>query len=147
MAQCNDDPKTIIVPPAYPSSGGLPPGGTTGQVLTKRSDADGDVVWASGGGGTPVVIDPALSTTSRNPVENRVITNALNGKASQADLTALTTVVNGKADAADLGNYVEKETGKGLSANDYTDADKAKLDALEAYEVVPVSEVELWFAA
>lgn len=31
----------------------------------------------------------------------------------------------------DLSGYVPKETGKGLSANDYTDEDKAKLDSLE----------------
>lgn len=36
-----------------------------------------------------VVIDTTLSTTSENPVQNRVITLALNAKASQANLTAL----------------------------------------------------------
>lgn len=29
----------------------VPPGGTTGQVLTKTSDTDNDVEWAAGGGG------------------------------------------------------------------------------------------------
>ena len=31
----------------------------------------------------------------------------------------------------DLSGYVQKETGKGLSANDYTDAEKAKLAGIE----------------
>lgn len=31
----------------------------------------------------------------------------------------------------DLSNYVQKETGKGLSTNDYTDAEKAKLGGIE----------------
>lgn len=31
------------------ASGGLPAGGTTGQVLTKESDADGDAGWENGG--------------------------------------------------------------------------------------------------
>lgn len=98
-----DTPKPIIIPPPDPVPGsGLPPGGTTGQVLTKKSDADGDVVWASGGGGSPVVIDPTLSTTSRNPVENRAITAALNGKASQASVDTLTTQVANKADKTDV---------------------------------------------
>lgn len=98
-----DTPKPIIIPPPDPVPGsGLPPGGTTGQVLTKKSDADGDVVWASGGGGSPVVIDTTLSTTSRNPVENRVITAALNGKASQASVDTLTTQVANKADKTDV---------------------------------------------
>lgn len=47
-----DQPTTPIVPPRDPvPGGGLPDGGRTGQVLTKGSDADGDVLWADGGGG------------------------------------------------------------------------------------------------
>lgn len=56
-----------------------------------------------------IVIDSALSTTSENPVQNKVITNALNGK-------------------------VNTETGKGLSTNDYTTAEKTKLAALSNYD-------------
>lgn len=54
-----------------------------------------------------VDVDDALSTTSTNPVENRVITVALNNK-------------------------VDSETGKGLSTNDYTTAEKNKLANIEA---------------
>lgn len=131
------DPVAPVIDPVYdpPRGGGLPPGGTTGQVLTKASDADGDAVWASGGGGAPVVVDTALSTTSTNPVQNRVITNALNQKASsasvtalegeiatkasQADLTALSTEVSAKASQADL---------TALSAEVATKASQAALD-------------------
>lgn len=56
-----------------------------------------------------IVIDSALSTTSENPVQNKVITNALDGK-------------------------VNTETGKGLSTNDYTTAEKDKLAALSNYD-------------
>lgn len=35
------------------------------------------------------------------------------------------------AGAVDLTNYVEKETGKGLSSNDFSDAEKSKLDGFE----------------
>lgn len=56
-----------------------------------------------------IVIDSALSTTSENPVQNKVITNALNGK-------------------------VDTETGKGLSSNDYTTAEKTKLAGLSNYD-------------
>lgn len=30
---------------------GVPPGGTTGQVATKASNQDYDIIWAAGGGG------------------------------------------------------------------------------------------------
>lgn len=54
-------------------------------------------------------IDASLSTTSENPVQNKVITNALNSK-------------------------VNTETGKGLSTNDYTTAEKTKLAGLSNYD-------------
>lgn len=61
-----------------------------------------------------IVIDSSLSTTSENPVQNKVITTALNGKVSTV-------------------------TGKGLSTNDYTNAEKASV-ALSAETLTPISE-------
>ena len=57
-------------------------------------------------GGTPVTVDTELSSTSENPVQNKVIYEALNDK-------------------------VDKKEGKGLSTNDLTDDLKRKYD--EAY--------------
>ena len=54
-----------------------------------------------------VAVDPELSPTSTNPVQNKVVTAALNGK-------------------------VDKVTGKDLSTNDYTDEEKSKLAGIEA---------------
>jgi len=53
-----------------------------------------------------IIVDSALSTSSLNPVQNKVLTLALNDK-------------------------VTKEAGKGLSTNDYTNEEKAKLETLE----------------
>lgn len=58
-------------------------------------------------GGTEITVDTALSGTSTNPVQNKVINGA-------------------------LGNKVDKVTGKGLSSNDYTDAEKQQLANLVA---------------
>jgi len=49
-----------------------------------------------GGGGGDVIVDSELSTTSKHPVQNKVITNA-------------------------LGDKVDKESGKGLFSGSYTD--------------------------
>ena len=46
---------------------------------------------AQGGGGGSVTVDTALSTTSTHPVQNRVITNALNEKADSSDLATVAT--------------------------------------------------------
>ena len=61
-----------------------------------------------------IIVDSALSTTSENPVQNKVITAALNDK-------------------------VNAVQGKGLSTNDYTNAEKASV-ALSAETLTPISE-------
>ena len=53
-------------------------------------------------GATAITVDSALSSTSTNPVQNKAINTA-------------------------LGNKVDKVSGKGLSTNDYTTAEKTKL--------------------
>ena len=53
-----------------------------------------------------ITIDSSLSSTSTNPVQNKVINTA-------------------------LGNKVDKVPGKGLSANDYTTTEKNKLSRIE----------------
>lgn len=68
--------------------------------------ADGKTISATGGGGTTVELDTTLSTA---------------GKAADA-----------KATGDALAGKVDKVTGKGLSSNDYTDAAKAKVDAIPA---------------
>jgi len=56
-------------------------------------------------GATKVSVDSALSSSSTNPVQNKVINTA-------------------------LGNKVDKVSGKGLSTNDFTDTLKTKLDGI-----------------
>ena len=58
-------------------------------------------------GANKTVVDDALSETSANPVQNKVINTA-------------------------LGNKVDKVTGKGLSTNDYTTTEKDKLAGIAA---------------
>lgn len=54
-----------------------------------------------------ITVDDTLSTISENPVQNKVVTTALNNK-------------------------VDKVTGKGLSTEDYTTAEKTKLSEIES---------------
>jgi hypothetical protein len=55
----------------------LPQGGTTGQVLAKSSDEDYEVEWITPSGGGEITVDSALSDVSENPVQNKVIKEAL----------------------------------------------------------------------
>ena len=70
----------------------------------------GTVSYDANGNITNIAIDSELSTESSNPVQNKVITKALDNK-------------------------VDKVDGKGLSTNDFSDADKVKLDTLKAITV------------
>lgn len=77
----------------------VPAGGTAGQVLKKRSGTDYDAEWAeeSGGGGGSVTVDDALSGTSENPVQNKVVKAALDGKIDDVRINGSSIVSSGIA--------------------------------------------------
>ena len=68
--------------------------------------------------------------------ELSALSTTVAGKASSSDLTSLAATVGAKADTSylntELGKKVDKVSGKGLSANDFTDNLKNKLDGIEA---------------
>ena len=63
------------------------------------TDDDDEIPDASATVKGLVKVDPALSSSSVNPVQNKIVTGA-------------------------LGNKVDKVSGKGLSTNDYTTTEK-----------------------
>ena len=83
--------------------------------------------------GYNVQIDPdgSAEPVDYGDLENKPTVNGveLDGDLTSADL--------GLADASDLDGKVDKETGKGLSTNDYTSAEKTKLAGLgKGYELI-----------
>ena len=72
-----------------------------GSLNNLTTEAKTDLVSAinevneHGGGGSSVTVDDALSTTSMNPVQNKVITSAVQGKADIQTVSALSDAVNG----------------------------------------------------
>ena len=71
------------------------------------SSADKSKLDGIAAGATAVTVDSSITSSSENPVQSAAIYTALAGK-------------------------VDTETGKGLSSNDYTDAEKTKLGGIEA---------------
>lgn len=77
-----------------------------------------------------VTVDDALSETSTNPVQNKVIYATLDAliadfsKSLESSNSSLTSEMVKYANTT----FVAKEDGKGLSANDFTDEYKEKLD-------------------
>ena len=72
-----------------------------------------------------IAVDEELSDTSTNPVQNKIIYKAL-----------------GEKDTA-IAKKVDKETGKGLSSNDFTDLLKTKLDGVTEGANKTVTDDEL----
>ena len=58
-----------------PTGQGIPAGGNTGDVLTKKSDADYDAEWAPGGGGVPGPQGPA-GADGKNAVKHMFSTDS-----------------------------------------------------------------------
>lgn len=77
-------------------------------------------VTVVGSGSGDIIIDTKMSDLSSNAIANKTVKKYIDGIASKTDASIL-SLNEGK---------VDKEQGKGLSSNDYTDIDKAKLDKM-----------------
>lgn len=98
------------VGPQGPVGVGVPAGGLVGQVLKKSSNANYVTEW--GDAGSSITVDDALSPTSENPVQNKVVDAALGNKLSttgnayrsasipmgQLDSTSTATVMTAQVD-------------------------------------------------
>ena len=87
-------------------------------------------------GATKVVIDPSLSASSSNPVQNRVVKSELDKKVAKSDVddflsTASQNPIQNRTVTSALNGKIDKATGYGLSQNDFTDNLKSKLDGIE----------------
>lgn len=124
-------------------------------------------------GANKTIVDTALSETSTNPVQNRVINTALSNKVSKEDgkglstndytteekikltgiaeganrtivddkiSTTSTNPIQNKIITAELNKKVNAVSGKGLSTNDYTTAEKTKLTSIAAGAQVNIIE-------
>lgn len=103
-----------------------------------------------------VTVDAVLSGTSENPVQNKVVKQALDGKQPTGNYALKSEIpdVSGFESSAHaeetyatktelstgLGDKVDKVSGKGLSTNDFTTAEKTKLSNIETGAEVNVIE-------
>lgn len=105
----------------------------TTEAKTDLVSAINEVNEHGGGGGGSVTVDSELSTTSRNPVQNKVITARINGLDS--DVGTLRTSVQSKADTqtvSALSDAIQDLDGdvQGLQTAVQAKADTATVTAL-----------------
>lgn len=79
-----------------------------GTNVSINEDSSGFItISAAGGSGGSVVVDSALSSTSENPVQNKVINSALNNKADASDIpTKVSDLTN---DSGFISSYTETD--------------------------------------
>lgn len=78
-------------------------------------------------GANKTTVDSALSTTSTNPVQNKVVNAAISNLNTLVGDTAVSAQIS-----AAIANKVDAVSGKGLSTNDYTTTEKNKLAGIAA---------------
>ena len=78
--------------------------GQAGKTSTYRNETS---VYLGEGGGGSIEVDSSLSTTSTNPVQNKVVTAALNDKISKAnDVDHVMAAADGMVDSNDAHYYL-----------------------------------------
>lgn len=77
-------------------------------------------VGGTGGGGGDIHLYPGTGQHTDGAMTQKATTDALGLKADSSTVSA------------QLANKVDKEAGKGLSSNDFTDEDESKLDGIQA---------------
>ena len=104
ISDVNEGTPTLLTGVKTPNDADNNAAATVEYVKNKVSE-----VAASGG----VDVDNALSATSTNPVQNKVITSALNGKADKSELgnKADKTALDAKADKTALDSKMDKSGG------------------------------------
>lgn len=107
---------------------GVPEGGTTGQVLAKKSDADGDVEWVNQSGGSDVSseIESLSTATSELASENSVQTSEIASLASDMESMSVSEITSELASLSTEASEHDSEIGS-LSTENRTAA--SELDA------------------
>ena len=106
-------------------------------TTTAKNDLVSAINEVNEHGGGSATVDDALSTTSTNPVQNKVITSAIRGKADTQTVSALSDAVQGlDGDVQDLQTAMQSKasTATATTSSDglMSSADKSKLDAVYA---------------
>lgn len=112
---------------------GVPEGGTAGQVLVKKSSTDYDTEWGTPAGGGDM-LKSVYDTDNDGKVDSAENADTVDGhtvaKDVPADAVFTDTVYDDTEIRGEIDDKVDKIDGKGLSTNDYTNADKAIVDGV-----------------
>ena len=106
-------------------------------TTTAKTDLVSAINEVNEHGGASVTVDSELSTTSTNPVQNKVVTSVIQGKADTQTVSALADAVNGldsDVQGLQIAMQSKASTATATASSDglMSSADKSKLDAVYA---------------
>ncbi len=114
---------------------GVPAGGTTGQVLKKKSDNNYDTEWGTGGGGGASTLSELDDTDINNPEEGQILVMNGDGDWKNQDAPAIPTKTS---DLTNDSNFVV-DASYVHTDNNYTTTEKDKLAGLVNYDDTALS--------
>lgn len=117
----DDNGARVIVRHKGPPGKGFPSGGTTGQILAKTTGTDYDAQWVNPPNGTGAAVGPASSMDG-----HVVLFDGTTGKLLKSAGQSLSNF----ASLSLVATKQDKETGKGLSQENFTTTLKNKLDGI-----------------
>ena len=119
----DDNGNRVIVRHKGPAGKGFPPGGTTGQILSKTSTSDFDAGWVNPPDGTDAVVFAAGYPIALPEDLEVVIFSGTTGKIVKSSGVLLGEL----ASVSSVNTKVDKVAGKGLSTEDYSSTEKTRL--------------------
>ena len=101
------------------------------SVIDKFSEVGGDPYYNGNPIAGSVTVDSALSTTSENPVQNKVITNTLNSMGTPEQVSAAVSATHTHSNKSLLDTYTQTEANLADAVDKkHTHANKSVLDKL-----------------
>ena len=134
----------VVAPTGGGSEHGIPSGGTSGQILSKKSSTDYDVQWTDAGTASQEQADWNEADSSKvDYIKNKPDNLVQDANYVHTDYNYDATakgIVDGipltiQQLQGSLLTKVDKVQGKGLSTNDYTDADQTALQTTIPLEI------------
>ncbi len=113
------------------------------ELTINSADKSVDITVPSGGGSSTAHFEVVDTVPTADAAQDGVLYLVKNESAGTYDIyvKAGGQVVKTGDTSVDLSGYVQKEDGKGLSSNDYTNEEKAKLAAIDFATEAEVTEM------
>lgn len=124
------------------NGGGVPSGGTTGQILAKKSDADGDVEWIPNEGGSDVSSELASLSAAASELASETGSLSAENSTQTSEISSLSA--ENSAQASELGSLSSENSSQSSelsSLSSENSAQSSELSSLSATMSEVVSEI------